>query len=375
MDDSEDFGAIIVTPQQIDAWIARFQRTPRDTQRPTYPHESFAAPERLAPATPTGEGHMGGWTIAGKSGPRLRLHSIVATIVLITAVWAATGFYKVEPDQLGVVLRFGRFLDTRGPGLNYHLPYPIETALLPRVTEVNELRISNGAVTQMLTGDENIVEATAAVSWRINDPVKFLFNVYDPEATVRVAAESAVREVIALNPIQSGLSDQRQKIADDAQSLLQRTLDFYNAGIQITQVQLQRVDPPAAVIDAFNDVQRARADQQRARNEAEAYRNDILPRARGEAERIAQEAHGYREETINRARGDAARFTALDAAYKQSREITARALYLDTMEQVLKTAGKVLVDPSGRAASSIVPLFSLNAMAVPNAPAAKRTAQ
>ena len=220
----------------------------------------------------------------------------------------------------------------------------------------------------MLTGDENIVEATAAVSWRISDPVKFLFNVFDPEATVRVAAESAVRQVIALNPIQSGLSDQRQKIADDAQSLLQRMLDFYGAGIQITQVQLQRVDPPTAVIDAFNDVQRARADQQRARNEAEAYRNDILPRARGEAERINQETQGYHEQVIDQAQGAAARFLALDEAYKQSRAITARRLYLDTMEEVLKGAGKVVIDPSGKAGASIFPFLSLNGAATPNAP-------
>jgi membrane protease subunit HflK len=175
-----------------------------------------------------------------------------------------------------------------------------------------------------------------------------------------VAAESAVRQVIALNPIQSGLSDQRQKIADDAQSLLQSMLDFYGAGIQITQVQLQRVDPPAAVIDAFNDVQRARADQQRTRNEAEAYRNDILPRARGEADRIKQEARAYGEQAVNRAKGAAAQFLSLEAAYRQSPEITARRLYLDTMEEVLKSAGKVLVDPSGKSGSSVLPFLSLN---------------
>jgi len=300
------------------------------------------------------------------------VHSVAATLVLIVVVWCATGFYKVEPDQVGVVMRFGRFVDKAGPDLHYHLPAPIETVLLPRVTEINELKLSNGAVTPMLTGDENIVEATAAVSWRINDPVKFLFDVFDPEETVRVAAESAVRQVIALNPIQSGLSDQRQKIADDAQASLQKMLDFYGAGIQITQVQLQRVDPPVAVIDAFNDVQRARADQQRARNEAEAYRNDILPRARGEAVRINQEAQGYREQVVNQAQGAAARFMSLEAAYKQSREITARRLYLDTMEEVLKSAGKVLVDPSGKGGASILPVLPLNGVAAPVAlPTAK----
>jgi modulator of FtsH protease HflK len=379
LDDAEDFGRTLVTPQRLDAWFGLSRQKEKATASPTSeaklsPTIEPPAPRvespRLDPQSSQPTTERSGVNFRGAAAmrkPIVSVHSVLATLAIIVAVWLATGFYKVEPDQVGVVMRFGRFVDKLGPGLHYHLPLPIETVLLPRVTEINELKLGNGAVTQMLTGDENIVEATAAVSWRISDPVKFLFNVYDPEATVRVAAESAVRQVIALNPIQSGLSDQRQKIADDAQSLLQKMLDFYGAGIQITQVQLQRVDPPTAVIDAFNDVQRARADQQRARNEAEAYRNDILPRARGEAERIKQEAQSYRESTVNQAQGAAARFLSMDAAYKQSREITARRLYLDTMEDVLKSAGKVLVDPSGKAGSTVVPFFSLNgAAAAPN---------
>jgi modulator of FtsH protease HflK len=394
-DDAEDFGRTLITPQRLDAWLGLSRRNEETMAAPrteTAPSATAQAPSprvespRIEPERRQGAERRGGFNFGGAGAfamrrPIVGVHSVLATLVVILAVWLATGFYKVEPDQVGVVMRFGRFVDKLGPGLHYHLPVPIETVLLPRVTEINELKLGNGAVTQMLTGDENIVEATAAVSWRITDPVKFLFNLYDPEATVRVAAESAVRQVIALNPIQSGLSDQRQKIADDAQSLLQKMLDFYGAGIQITQVQLQRVDPPAAVIDAFNDVQRARADQQRARNEAEAYRNDILPRARGEAERIKQEAQGYRELTVNQAQGAAARFLSLEAAYKQSREITARRLYLDTMEDVLKSAGKVLVDPSGKAGASVVPFFSLNGASAPAngtpaplAPAPTRTA-
>ena len=315
-----------------------------------------ARPERIAPPRQPG----------GRS-PHWRAQSAFAALVLIAAVWAATGFFKVQPDQVGVVLRFGRLVDTRGPGLNYHWPYPIETALLPKVTEVNQLRIGNGAITQMLTGDENIVEATAAVFWRVKDPVKYLFNVNDPEGTVRVAAEGAVRQVIGLNPIQAALSDQRQKIADDAQKLLQHLLDSYGTGIEVTQVELQRVDPPTAVIDAFNDVQRARADQERARNEAEAYRNDILPRARGDAERIRQEANAYREQAVNQARGEAERFAALDATYRQAREVTARRLYLETMEEVLRSANKVVLDPTGSgAATGVVPVLPLG---VPNRPA------
>ena len=375
LDDVEDFGRELITPERLDAWLGLSGRKGTATassQIETAPSARIEAPApkvespEIEPQSAPPAKRRGGANLdvaMTRRPPIVRGQSVVATLAVIFVVWLATGFYKVQPDQVGVVMRFGRFVDKLGPGLHYHLPVPIETVLLPRVTEINELKLGNGAVTQMLTGDENIVEASAAVSWRINDPVKFLFNVYDPEATVRVAAESAVRQVIALNPIQSGLSDQRQKIADDAQSLLQTMLDFYGAGIQITQVQLERVDPPAAVIDAFNDVQRARADQQRARNEAEAYRNDILPRARGEAERIKQEAQSYREVTVDQAQGAAARFLSLDAAYKQSREITARRLYLDTMEDVLKSAGKVLVDPSGKAGGSIVPFLSLNGTA------------
>ncbi len=346
--DQDDFGPVFVTAAQVQSWLSRFGR--RRVQEAASSPAPEAAPtriERTEEAAPR------------RTLPTLRKHSIAATLVLALAVWAASGFYKVQPDQVGLVLHFGRWIDTRGPGLNYHLPYPIEAVLLPRVTAVNQLKIGNGMVMQMLTGDENIVEATASISWRIKDPAKFLFNVFDPEATVKVAGESAVRQIIGLNPIQSGLSDQRQKIADDAQALLQRLLDSYDAGIEITQVQLQRVDPPLAVIDAFNDVQRARADQQRARNEAEAYRNDILPRARAEADRLNQEAQAYKEQVLNQAHSDADRFAAFDSAYGKAPEITARRLYLDTMEEVLKAAGKILIDPSGHAGPSIIPYLSL----------------
>jgi membrane protease subunit HflK len=316
---------------------------------------------RARPPTPIGR--------ARRAVPKA---SILATVVLALAVWGASGFYKVQPDQVGIVLRFGELVQTTGPGLNYHWPYPIEFVLLPRVTAINQLKIGNGTLMQMLTGDENIVEATASISWRVKNPSKFLFNVFDPEGAVKLAGESAVRQIIGLNPIQSGLSDQRQKIADDAQELLQRILDSYDAGIQITQVQLQRVDPPLAVIDAFNDVQRARADQQRARNEAEAYRNDILPRARAEADRVGQESQAYREQVLNKAHSDADQFTALEASYAEDPDLTARRLYLDTMEEVLKSAGKILIDPSGSAGPSIIPYLPLNGpqIAAPQTPKA-----
>jgi membrane protease subunit HflK len=359
-----DFGPVFVTAAQIRGWLTRSVRLdPRaQEEAPAAPRQSDRSPV-IAEAQPRARASRSPpqTTGAKRSHLVLRAHSIVATLVLIAAVWAASGFYKVQPDQVGLVLRFGRWVDTRQPGLNYHLPYPIEFVLLPRVTAINQLIIGNGAPMQMLTGDENIVEATASISWRIKDPAKFLFSVNDPEGAVKVTGESVVRQIIGLNPIQSGLSDQRQKIADEAQALLQRLLDSYDTGVEVTQVQLQRVDPPLAVIDAFNDVQRARADQQRARNEAEAYRNDILPRARAEADRLTQEAESYREDVLNQAHSDADRFLALAASYDKSPELTGRRLYLDTMETVLKSAGKILIDPSGHAGPYIMPYLSLGA--------------
>jgi modulator of FtsH protease HflK len=352
-----DFGPELVSPATVQSWLDRLSRkrapaaegagpmSPVERHSPTRPAPAPLAPTEVLPS----------------ARRVLPMASIFATVVLAVAVWAASGFYRVQPDQVGLVLRFGELVETTGPGLNYHWPYPIEFVLLPRVTAINQVKIGNGTVMQMLTGDENIVEATASISWRVKDPSKFLFNVYDPEGAVKLAGESAVRQIIGLNPIQSGLSDQRQKIADDAQSLLQRILDSYDAGIQITQVQLQRIDPPLAVIDAFNDVQRARADQQRARNEAEAYRNDVLPRARAEADRIKQEAQVYREQALNKARSDAERFNALEASFATDPELTARRLYLDAMEEVLKSAGKIYIDPAGGSASTIVPYLPLPA--------------
>ena len=301
---------------------------------------------------------------------------LMALAVLALAAWAFTGIYKVSPDEQGVVMRFGKWVDTTEPGLHYRLPYPIETVLLPKVTKINQLQLGYRSVgetrgergsssrnvpeeSRMLTGDENIVEADAAVFWRIKDAGQFLFNIRDPEGTVKVAAESSLREVVGRNPIQAALSDKREQIAIQAQEELQKLLDAYGAGIQVQQVQLQKVDPPGAVIDAFNDVQRARADQERARNEAEAYRNDIIPRARGEVERIVQEAQAYREQVVDLAQGDAKRFLSIYGSYKQAEDVTARRLYIETMEEILKSATKVIIDPSAKGSSGVLPYLPL----------------
>ena len=291
--------------------------------------------------------------------------NLAVLAVLIVIGWIATGIYSVQPAEQGVVLRLGKWVDTTGPGLHIHLPFPIETVLFPKITQINQLNLNraapdaSGGRNQMLTGDENLVEADCVVTWKIKSAREYLFKVYDPETMLRLTAESAVREVIARNPIQSALSDRRQQIANQIADVLQRLLDSYQAGILITQVQLQRVDPPLAVIDAFNDVQRARADQERARNEAEAYRNDILPRARGEADRISQEAEAYKTQVIDLAQGEVSSLLAFYNAYKKSPELSGRRLYLDSIDELLKKSPRVIIDAGPKGSPGLTPILSL----------------
>lgn len=301
--------------------------------------------------------------------PRLGGRGLALLGGFVALAWLSTALYRVQPDEQGVVLRFGQWVDTTGPGLHVHWPYPIDTALFPKVTKINQVQLGNvaaaggdpaaGRERQMLTGDENIVEADCAVFWKIRDAGQFLFRVDAPEAAVKIAAEGALRDVISRMPIQSAMSDKRQQIADETRALLQQLLDREQAGIEITQVQLQRVEPPLAVIDAFNDVQRARADQERARNEAEAYAKDILPRARGEAEHTRQDAEAYRTSVVNIAKGEANAFLAELAAYKAAPEVTAWRLYLEAVDEVLKKSQRVLVDTSGKGAAGVTPYMSV----------------
>lgn len=307
--------------------------------------------------------------IAGLRGKGLYL---IAS--LFAFVWVMGGIYKVQPDEQGVVLRFGKRVDTTEAGLHYHWPYPVETVLLPKVTKINQLQLGNTAPArstdgaainagsrdkQMLTGDENIVEADCAVFWRIKDAGQFLFSVDNPEFAIKIAAESALREVIGRTPIQAALSDKRQQIADETKALLQRLLDEEKSGVLITQIQLQRVDPPSAVIDAFNDVQRARADQERARNEAESYANDIIPRARGEASHISQDAEAYKTQAVDLAEGEAKSFLAVYQSYAQAKDVTSWRMYMESTDEVLKKATKVIIDTSGKGVSGVVPYMPI----------------
>ncbi|WP_048862965.1 FtsH protease activity modulator HflK, partial [Acidisphaera rubrifaciens] len=295
------------------------------------------------------------------------------------ALWLATGFYRVQPDEQGVVLRFGAYSRTTLPGLNYHFPWPIETVERPVVTRINRIEIGyrTGGLggtddvqeeSLMLTGDENIVDIGLAVLWRIRDPVAWLFNVRepnnDPSAIIKAVAESAIREVMGRTPIQPALTGARAQIESDVRAETQTVLDAYGAGVEITQVLLQKVDPPAAVIDSFRDVQRANTDADTARNEAEAYRNDIVPRATGDAARLRAEADAARQAAIAEARGQTQRFLQVYAAYKAAPDITMRRMYIETMEAVLSHTPSVVLDPKVR---GVLPYLSLDGAAAPGA--------
>ena len=300
--------------------------------------------------------------------------SLVLIIALIIAVWLGSGFYTVEPDEQGVELVFGEWLATTQPGLNYNYPAPIGQIYRPKVTRVHRVEIGyrSGSETTrstisrqvpnealMLTGDENIIDVNFVVLWIIKDAGQFLFNIRSPEQTVGDAAESAMREVIGKTNAEYAFSDGRLDVETRTQELLQSILDEYGAGVQITQVQLQKVDPPEAVIDSFRDVQRARADLERAINEAEAYANSIIPRARGEAAQIVQQANAYKAEVVARAEGDAKRFLSVYDSYKVAREVTIQRIYLETMEIVLKDMTKIVIDSRGIGGQGVLPYLPL----------------
>jgi membrane protease subunit HflK len=301
----------------------------------------------------------------------------IALIVLAgIAIWLLSGFFRVQPDELGAVLRFGKHVRTVQPGLNYHLPYPIETVLLPKALRVSTLNIGmtvsddgarRGRVVRdvpeeslMLTGDENIVDVDFTVLWRIApDGVgKFLFNIQNPEGTVKAVAESAMREVIGRSDIQPILTEARNTIESAVHKLMQKTLDGYGAGIQIQQVQMQKVDPPQQVIDSFRDVQAARADLERLQNEAQTYANRVVPDARGRASQVLQQAQGYKEQTVAEAKGQAARFLSVFDEYRKAPDVTRQRIYLETMEHVLGPAEKIVLDSA--AGQGVVPYLPLN---------------
>ena len=308
---------------------------------------------------------------SGMGGPT----GITLIVIGLLALWLFSGLYRVQPNQQGIELVFGRFTGVpTEPGLHWNYPSPIGSVIKPDVTRENRVEVgyrSSGdgsgrsSVTrdvpeesQMITGDENIVDIDFVVFWRIADAGDFLFNLQDPAETVKMAAESAMRDAIGKRPIQVALTEGRQLIESTVQEDLQSLLTEYGAGVSVRQVQLLAVDPPKQVIDAFNEVQRARQDKDRLKNEAETFRNDVVPRARGEAAQMIEEADAFRQEVTNRAIGDADRFESVYKAYSAAKEVTQKRIYLETMEEVLGNVNKIIID-SADGGSGVVPYLPL----------------
>jgi membrane protease subunit HflK len=298
--------------------------------------------------------------------------------ILAFMFWVGSGIYFVQPDELGVVLRFGEYVRDARPGANYHLPYPIETVLTPKVTRVNRIDIGMRVVEDsrrggssmrdlpeeslMLTGDENIVDVDFSVFWLIKPDKgasQYLFNIQNPEGTVKAVAESAMREVIGRSEIGPIITGQRQNIETGVMALMQKVLDRYEAGVQITQVQMQKVAPPQQTIDAFREVQAARIGAESAQNEAQAYANKVVPGARGQSAQIIQAAEAYREQTVQEAKGQTSRFLKVYDEYAKAPEVTRKRMYLETLERVLGRSDKIILD-SGPGGSGVVPFFNLN---------------
>ena len=306
----------------------------------------------------------------GNDNKRGFLIGACAAVVL----WLASGIYLVKSDEQGVVMRFGAFNRVTSAGLNYHLPIPFETVETPRVTTINRVEVGyhspvrgrngevQGGANLMLTGDENIVDVDFEVQWKISDAPAYLFNVRNPDDTVKAVSESAMREVMGREKIASVLAEGKLQVEQDTKKLIQETLNSYKAGIEIVSVNLLKADPPAQVLDAFRDVQTAPADLETARNQAEAYRNDILPKARGAAQQMVLESEGYKQEVIARAKGEASRFLAVYNEYKVAKDVTRKRIYLETMEDIMKGMNKIIMDPgSANGVQPYLPLSELKA--------------
>jgi len=323
-------------------------------------------------------------------GGNLGGKGVFLLLVGALAVWGFSGFYRVDANEYGVVLRFGAFDRYAGPGLNYHLPYPIESVLTPQVTVVRQIHIGMRQVEDlrrgttirdvpeeslMLTGDENIVDVDFTVFWQVKtDKVSdFLFNIQQVEGSVKAVAESAMREVVGRTKIQPILTGARAGVEAEVQELIQKILDYYGAGVLITQVQMAKVDPPQQVIDSQRDVQAARADADRAQNEAQTYANKVVPEAYGKAAQVTQAAEAYRKQTVAEATGQAARFLKVYEEYKKAPEVTRQRLYYETMEKLFSGTDKIILD-SG-ASSGAIPYLPLPELTRPQQRSGQSTQQ
>lgn len=296
-------------------------------------------------------------------------YKIILAAVLF--LWLISGFYQVQPSEQGVVLRLGKYAKTTDAGLHYHLPYPFEEVYIVDVSKERSLNlgvseneyggrntINEFTESHMLTGDENIVDINLTVVWNIKDAKDFLFKTRTPESTVKVAAQSVLREIIGQSKMEDVITGDRDKIENDTKKELQTLLDGFQTGVNIVRVKLQKADPPKQVVDAFNEVQRAKTDAERFKNEAEAYANEVLPKAEGEAIKRKQEAEAYKQAVISKAEGEAKRFALIHEAYRSGRIVTAKRLYLETMEDVLKKTKKVIMEP-GQKSSNMMPILPL----------------
>lgn len=294
---------------------------------------------------------------------------VIPVLIIILVLWLLTGVYSVGPDEVGVVRTFGKFSRVAQSGLNWHFPLPIETVNTPKVTQVKRIEmgfrtLKNGQYRRvekeslMLTGDENIVDAQMIVQYKIKDPVAYLFNIVGPELTVREAAEASLRTVVGRNKIDETLTTGKFTIQEETKEQLSAILDKYESGIHVVAVQLQDVSPPKEVMGAFKDVASAKEDKNRMINQAEGYRNDIIPKARGEAESMIRDAEGFKESRIKRSEGDAAKFTTVLKEYRKAKSITEKRLYLETMQKVLPGVEKFIVPDKN--SGGLLNLLNLN---------------
>ena len=292
--------------------------------------------------------------------------------IVLIFLWLISGFYTISPEEQGVVLRFGKYTSISSPGLNYHIPSPIEKVIKVPVTTTRNVEV--GFRTQnaesirnvdeeslMLTGDENIVDLNFVVQWFVSDAAKYVFNIRNPDKNIKDSAESVMREVIGKTNINFALSEGRDQVRQEAQDSLQKILDRNDSGITVSSLLLQKSDPPPAVIDDFKDVQRARADQERLINEAQAYANRIVPEAKGEASKVRESAEAYKQEVIAIADGASKRFLSVYNEYKLAKDVTRRRIYLETMEKVMQNMNKVIIDnENGSGVLPYLPLPELN---------------
>ncbi len=288
--------------------------------------------------------------------------------IILVFLWLISGFYTISPEEQGVVLRFGKYTSISSPGLNYHIPSPVEKVIKVAVTTTRNVEV--GFRTQnaesirnvdeeslMLTGDENIVDLNFVVQWFVSDAAKYVFNIRNPDKNIKDSAESVMREVIGKTNINFALSEGRDQVRQEAQDSLQIILDKNNSGITVSSLLLQKSDPPPAVIDDFKDVQRARADQERLINEAQAYANRIVPEAKGEASKVRESAEAYKQEVIAVADGASQRFLSVYNEYKVAKDVTRRRIYLETMEKVMQNMNKVIIDSEN--GSGVLPYLPL----------------